>query len=55
MIAAPKEPKVTEVAPLKLVPVIVTLVLPEVEPLDGDIEVIVGIKDVGATTDVKYG
>jgi len=35
-------PKVTDDVPVKLVPVIVTVVPPDVEPVSGDTEVIVG-------------
>jgi hypothetical protein len=38
-------PKVTDVAPVKFVPVITTVVPPVSGPLDGDIEVIVGVPD----------
>ena len=38
-----KLPNETEVAPVKLVPVIVTLVPPAVVPLEGETEVIAGV------------
>jgi hypothetical protein len=42
LMGADVPPKVTEVAPVRLVPVIVTGVPPEVDPVPGDTEVIVG-------------
>ena len=42
LLAGPAPPKVTVVAPVKLVPVMVTVVFPVVGPELGDREVIVG-------------